>query len=755
MIIQHNLTSFNARNKLKANVSGIKKSSEKLSSGYRINRAGDDAAGLAVSEKMRGQIRGLNQAVRNSQDGINLIQTFEGALGETVAIIHRAKGLAEQIANGTYDDSVDRNAVELEYLHLCDEADQIAETDYNGIVMLSGKPESAENAAELESQINSTMGNRLVTVSETSAQIAAPDIEAAVTPYAAEPVSYAAANTGGVTCGDFTVYGNSSNFSFDMASGVLTILGGDVTVEGTGAATTNTIVVAKDKSANVTLKNVNIDVSGTDNACAFKIEDDSMGDVTVTLEGNNVLKSGGKCAGLQKNGGRTTGTLYLEGHGTLNAVGGRLGAGIGGGHYQNGYNIVINNGIISAISLGDGAGIGGGENGDGQNIEINDGKVTAVSQGGYGAGIGGGDFGNGIEIYINGGEIKAVSSCDHGDGSEVGHAAAIGGGLKGYGKIYISGGKITAEASYSGAAIGGGSSNGGLGVYKSEVTICGGQIVAISNLPCCDRTQNSIFNIRSGAGIGGGDDGYAKIVIGGNDTVVIAKGGNGAYNIGSGADGAASSLIISDDLTSEPYTGNGIVDGTIVHYTGKKPDTPTPDNPGVPDKPGTPDDLDTFIVSVPNAFGNATAKLTYTDELTLQVGARTKDAVNFTFNYSADGIGELNADLNCTAKGLGMDALTLKTQESANYAIDQLDHALNKVSKIRATFGAAQNRLEHKITNLANSGENLTEAESSIRDTDMASEMMKYTKFNILQQAAQSMLSQANQMPQSTLQILG
>ncbi|MCM1480546.1 MAG: flagellin, partial [Muribaculaceae bacterium] len=99
-------------------------------------------------------------------------------------------------------------------------------------------------------------------------------------------------------------------------------------------------------------------------------------------------------------------------------------------------------------------------------------------------------------------------------------------------------------------------------------------------------------------------------------------------------------------------------------------------------------------------------------------------------------------------------SLSLKTAESANYAIDQIDNAINKVSMVRATFGAVQNRLEHKIDNMNVSIENLTSAESQIRDTDMPTEMMNFTKNQILAQAAQSMLAQANQLPQSVLSLL-
>ena len=138
MVVQHNMNALNAYNKLNANVAGLKKSSEKLSSGYRINRAGDDAAGLAISEKMRSQIRGLNQAVRNSQDGINMIQTYEGAAQESHSILQRMKELASEASNGTYQNEVDRDAIQLEFNQLNDELNQIADTDFNGVVMLNG-----------------------------------------------------------------------------------------------------------------------------------------------------------------------------------------------------------------------------------------------------------------------------------------------------------------------------------------------------------------------------------------------------------------------------------------------------------------------------------------------------------------------------------------------------------------------------------------------------------------------------------------
>lgn len=102
MVIRNDLSSLNAYNRLSVNVSGLSKSTEKLASGYRINHAGDDAAGLAISEKMRSQIKGLTQGVRNMQDGINLLQTADGALSEVDSMLHRLSELSEQSANGYY-----------------------------------------------------------------------------------------------------------------------------------------------------------------------------------------------------------------------------------------------------------------------------------------------------------------------------------------------------------------------------------------------------------------------------------------------------------------------------------------------------------------------------------------------------------------------------------------------------------------------------------------------------------------------------
>jgi flagellin len=139
MVVQHNLTAMNANRQLGITTSAQAKSSEKLSSGYRINRAGDDAAGLKISEKMRSQVRGLDKASSNAQDGISLIQTAEGALAETHSILQRMNELAVQGANDT-NESIDRDAINEELDALTAEIDRIASTtQFNKQNLLDGK----------------------------------------------------------------------------------------------------------------------------------------------------------------------------------------------------------------------------------------------------------------------------------------------------------------------------------------------------------------------------------------------------------------------------------------------------------------------------------------------------------------------------------------------------------------------------------------------------------------------------------------
>ena len=166
MVVQHNMSAMNANRMLSGVSSAQSKSTEKLSSGYRINRAADDAAGLSISEKMRGQIRGLNQASTNAQDGISLIQTAEGALNESHSILQRMRELSVQAANGTETDD-DREAVQNEIEQLQSELTRISDTtEFNTMKLLDG----SQSGSKVQVSVSKSAESNLKTV-EATAQV--------------------------------------------------------------------------------------------------------------------------------------------------------------------------------------------------------------------------------------------------------------------------------------------------------------------------------------------------------------------------------------------------------------------------------------------------------------------------------------------------------------------------------------------------------------------------------------------------------
>jgi flagellin len=160
MIINHNMSSINASNVLKFKTKDVDKEMEKLASGMRINRAGDDASGLAVSEKLRGQIRGLLQAERNVQNGISFIQTTEGYLQENQDILHRVRELSVQSANGIYTPE-DRGQIQVEVNQLVDEVNRIAShAQFNGMNMLTGRFANNSTIATMFFHVGANMDQR-------------------------------------------------------------------------------------------------------------------------------------------------------------------------------------------------------------------------------------------------------------------------------------------------------------------------------------------------------------------------------------------------------------------------------------------------------------------------------------------------------------------------------------------------------------------------------------------------------------------
>ena len=640
------------------NNSGLSKSLEKLSSGFKINRAGDDAAGLAVSEKMRSQIAGITQAVKNAQDGISMVQTFEGALTETDSILQRMKTLANQSANGTYQDDVDREAIQLEFDQLNDELNQIADTDFNGVIVLNGgrmadgleAVDGKFNYDNLKSQLDAEKAAKLAEFNSQKAALSA--------------------STPKDITKDTSVWGtlDDSGYQADEATQLWTDLGLDA-----------------DKVASV-------DVTYT-----ATVNDDG----TTTYTATSGVDSNGNA--LTEDQLKEFKTTAVDGSTTTTGKGGFT-ASAGG---TDNVNVIF----------------------DATKIKTND--VVTITYTGPGA-----KAKAPTNVGFANDTIKATGGVD---ADETNYSVAIGA---------LTDADMTADVKTALDALNGKEfvftiTNGNKNAANTQSVSVGGTALATNGV---DATNKLFYAIN-------GD----KLTIS-----TLDAGGSAAdkqiMEIDlSGATAATAAGTLTFTLNIDSYAVPG---ATTVDAEPKATDL----GEDIAANQAKIDEIDAQIkaldekgVSVSNAYNKADIPMTYTEDITLQTGARSKDAVTFTFKYASKGIGELDANMNCSARdgGLETESLSLRTAEDANFAIDKIDQAINKVSMVRGTFGAIQNRLEHKIDNMNVTKENLTSAESRIRDTNMAEEMSNFTKNQILSQAAQSMLAQANSLPQGALQLLG
>ena len=696
MVVQHNMNALNAYNRLNTNVNGLKKSSEKLSSGYRINRAGDDAAGLAISEKMRSQIRGLNQAKRNSQDGISMIQTFEGALQETHSILQRMKELATESANGTYDNATDRAAIQLEFDQLNDELNQIADTDFNGVVVLNGgeMADGLEKVVDENGDMVFDYANKKDQVTAKVTQMLDDKIAAAQKELDDATAALDSTNYDLSENGTAVEWNSVDNNTYDKteADAIWDELG----ITDTGAAGGN-VVTDKISEIAVTYK-----FDGTNWVASKGIANDGTEWTEDDLSAINSLKA----------------TAAANGNATGNGATGEGGFTVAG----SGADKV--NAIFDATNA---------KEGDTVTLVFSNSEPATYAPTNIGFAADSVEIDNGTSTVAITDPTVEIGDIDDDEMTE-----EIEAGFKG-----LDGAKF--EATYAGNAATAIKINGTAVADGDLITTDDGEFkIGIADGALTIKANDAAGTVLATVTINGKDSGTTgslKFDLAvdaynneGTSAITVKAGDDadlGTSNVATAAKDAAAAKLA--ELTAQKDEVLGDWEKIKEYY-------------------GTADG-----VSISDAYDNSTAILTYKEDITLQVGSRSKDAVDFTFNYNKADMGDLEANLNVSAREGGLETanLSLSNQEDANYAIDQIDKAINKVSMVRATFGAMQNRLEHKIENITATSENLTEAESAIRDTDMASEMMSYTKFNILQQAAQSMLAQANQQPQGILQLLG
>jgi flagellin len=561
MVVQHNLNAINAGNKMNINVLGTKKSTEKLSSGYKINRAGDNAAGLAISEKMRSQTRGLAQAINNAQDGISLIQTAEGGLNETHAILQRMRELAVQSANGTYQNETDREAMQLEVDALKSEIDRISEsTEYNGIKLLDGSLGGGETATKFGA-----------------------------------------------------MYG----------------------IHSTGAAYASNDVTITADIAGVTV--------------AFSTGASGVGGE------NAVWNSAGKVLTINLTKGQTYTDKQIQ--------------------------ALIDKATIAKDSLG---------------------QANAVPPN--------------VTWKTQAGTIKATAELDAATG-----AGTVAG-------VRDSSGWVSVDSlmNYNSGAAGQGSVN-----YADQIKFTA-------------NTYGSAANRENG---------IDRLILATDE----AKGKEWVQVNTPGTLGTSGDVVTLHLSTGVEYSEKDIEN--ILAQAGYDYDVE------MRDKSNPDGDLKAYFnFATP---GGVEFTVSGADPATAPEGAQTGQGVGkesitggkgLTFQIGANGVEDQRVTLNVDDMGtgaLGIDGADVSTQDNANAAIEMVDEAIKSVSMQRAGLGALQNRLEYTVNNLTTTNENLTAAESQIRDTDMASEMISYTKYNILQQASQAMLAQANQAPQAVLQLLG
>lgn len=577
MIINHNLMAMNAHRQLGIGNTMGAKSMEKLSSGYRINRAGDDAAGLAISEKMRGQIRGLNQASRNSQDAISLIQTAEGALNETHAILQRMRELAVQSSTDT-NTEIDRGEIQKEINQLTSEINRIGNTtEFNTMKLLNG--------------------DKAITTKTTS-----------------------------TTTSTTTV--DSKTYDVIFAAGVDTSnVKGEVPTIVDGAGNENKIGFTAGEFAWD-----NVDNSGTNTLTITKTADGNLKIDIAAVDGD-----GNKLAVADD---------YAE--------------------VQDGYYVYNANGVNFKISEDDFAAMD-----DADHIDIN--LSTAVNA-----------ADTATQKDLTGG-IGTLSSWDQNvdDGTNGYSNAAIAAG------IVIDGTKIMEGA--------------------GSVKIDGATL---------------------------GTDGSAKITV-----TIFAEDGTTELSKDE------YTFATAADTQNWTYNNHG-VSFTLAHTDAVTLELTQ--------------DLDTTTTE----NTTTTTSVESDKSLAFQVGANENQSMSLDINDMravALGISSASAGSGFTAAESVTNgtnnttvefALNVTSAPDAAKAITTIQAAIDKVSAERSKVGAVQNRLEHTIKNLDTSAENLQASESRIRDVDMAKEMMEFTKNNILQQAAQAMLAQANQAPQGVLQLL-
>jgi len=701
MRINTNITAMNTYTQYTKNNNKIANSVSKLSSGYAINSAADNAAGLAISEKMRAQIRGLNQAATNSQDAISLIQTAEGALSSSTEILQRMRELAVQSANDTNENKIDREALQDEFKQLQSELDDISKTtSFNKKNLLDGSLATKKNTVT-----NTQLGNNSLAISLGNASAGAYNFSVKVKQETAAIAAKAPTD-------QQATFGNTASNYFDAG-----------TVATTNLAANQAVKVSLGANASQSaLLNGNYSMSAAMN------EDGSM---TVTATGDNdqtftATVSANQLANLATSS--VSSATPFRGELALNFS----------ANSDDAFNVYLGVKDFSNTENGKSTLMAAIED---TTVSVT-GGVTAqdATYGVYASMTGGNDvklytgdtsvtFDNGITVSFN--ELTAAD-LDTKNQNTLTAASALGMDKTTAAAANVAGSKV----SYSNLKV---SDDAHLDAGTATFAVSAGTGTNVK-FKVTDASGNAYEAEYTQAQLN-------ALNISASNASMTAAAADRTKTLNltlNAADGSSISMDVTNEITANAASGTA----AAVNANTAALLTPTTTTFAVTNGTGH---------NYSKVFGNGTnAANGVTDKGASSFTVNTEKNEGLTFQVGANSGDELviNIDkLDC--EYLGVNSAKVSSQDAASAAIKAVDDAINQVSTQRSYLGAIQNRLDYKINNLETSSENLTSAESQIRDVDMAKEMTKFTSANILSQAATAMLAQANSLPQNVLSLIG
>ena len=700
MVVQHNLIAMNTNRMLGITSNNQAKSSEKLSSGYKINRAADDAAGLAISEKMRKQVKGLDRASTNAQDGVSSVQTAEGALTEVHSMLQRMNELAVQAANGT-NSVEDRDAIQAEISLLSEEIDRVAETTkFNETYLLKGseaktrhylvahdaglKGRLTDGTTTAQFEISTFWAGDTVRIGNTDYEIGygKEDAKELINKIANEMASNAdrAVDAGAQK----VVYEGKAAVQATNAANATTTANNYRAAGNTASATEYDNRANHYSACSTAYTNVATAYGELETKCQTSIEDKTLtiGEKTYTAEYNKAY---------------TPAILWTE-------------SPSGNTYTQNDFlahvlpvpskvDVVYTTGSTATDSDG----------------TIKDAQKDVVALGTSAKAAGDAARNVMTSGYTMADAYPVTYSYTNGTGTySIDHTAEY----EEMGQQYE-----LIEANYA-------------SLISSKEVIIGEGTWDASYIPEGNPAVawTEYFSGKTTADLAAAT------------TPVPTNRVNGYRVL---YEAVTLNIMADDDMEGQ---GNGIDDNIPSLITRKR----------------AYENIKRELLAANNI--GATGQLAEIDinleekerrvRFLIDKGfAEVNAALNFALHAGSD------ADMtnkiavkidSMSTASLGIENMNLSDNSglAATYAIDAINDAINKVSTQRSSLGAIQNRLEHSIANLDNVVENTTNAESRIRDTDMAEEMVEYSKNNILAQAGQAMLAQANQSTQGVLSLL-